>query len=244
MRCRTITAATLLVGWMWMLTACGDESSSSSTVILGLTVLSFEPGQEQAPVSGAEVCVLGTDDCDTSDGTGQVFLPIPANAESAVTITADGFNPTVSPQIAEEVDLVGREATVISTTTARALATVLDLEYPLTDTGVIAITVLTDPVDDPDNGIPGITFTLTEPAGRRYYLDENGIPQTEIDATTAPLGTGGFIEVSTGTYEIELGGTASNCEPLAGWVGSVANSVRVPVEAGFFTDTYVVCDPS
>ncbi|MGB5811149.1 MAG: hypothetical protein WBG86_11500 [Polyangiales bacterium] len=241
MRKRNCALVVMLVGGS-MVMGCGDDAVPA-TVTLELQVMSFEPGEDQKAVPGAEVCVLGTDDCDVGDDDGRVSLQLPANEESAVMITAEGFNPTLSPQVTEDVDLTGRQAVVLSESVAQALSTILGIDYPLTDFGVIAITTLVPPLDDPNNGIPGITYTLVDGAGQRYYLNENGIPQTELAATTAPLGTGGFIEVTSSVYEISLGGTASNCTPVAAWAGDSASSIRLPVEAGFFTDAYLACDP-
>lgn len=67
-------------------------------------------------------------------------------------------------------------------------------------------------------------------------------PLTGLSETTAPSGGGGFTELPPGTDEIELGGTAANCALRTAWAGTGADRVKVPVEAGFFTDAYVVCD--
>lgn|GEM_PF-1556905 len=220
----------------------GSSSSSDEMVTLELRVVSYAPGMENVPVSGAEACVLGTQDCVTTGVDGVAMLQIPANSESAVTLTADGFNPTLSTQVAEGEDLTLRETSMLSEAVAGTLALLLGIEYPLQGTGVIALTAVTDP-NAADSGVPGVTYTLVDGQGQSYYLDENGIPLTALSATSAPSGAGGFVELSPGTYEIELGGTASNCDLLAAWAGSSPEQVKVPVEAGFFTDAYILCDP-
>jgi hypothetical protein len=53
----------------------------------------------------------------------------------------------------------------------------------------------------------------------------------------------GYIELAPGTWEIALGGTAANCVIVAGWPGGGADSVRFPIQDGFFTQAIVTCDP-
>jgi hypothetical protein len=236
-------ASALIVMSAWMVASCESDASTPATVTLELTVVSFEPGEDPVPISGAEVCLLGTDDCGTTDADGFATVQIPANAESAVTVTADGFNPTISPQVAEGSRLAMREVTVLSEALIAVLAAALNTPYPPIDTGFVAVTALTDPPQADDNGILGVSYTLTDPQGQRYYLDENGFPDTDLTATTAPLGAGGFIELAPGVHKVELGGTANNCTLLAAWAGDSPTSIRVPVEDGFFTDAYVICDP-
>jgi len=107
---------------------------------------------------------------------------------------------------------------------------------------LIALTAVTDP-QAADSGVAGLTYTLVDAQGQGYYLDAYGIPVTTLSETTAPSGAGGFVELPPGTYEIALGGAASNCELLTAWAGSSPDQVKVPVEAGFFTDAYILCDP-
>ena len=75
-----------------------------------------------------------------------------------------------------------------------------------------------------------------------HYLDENGFPSFEIDATTEPDGAGGYVELNQGVYEVTLGGTASNRVVVSAWPGSNDDTIRIPVEEGFFTQAFITCD--
>lgn len=207
-------------------TGSGGTGGSSDTVTIELTVIAFEPGEDNVNVPGAEVCVADSTNCATTDAEGLVVLTLPANAEIALTVIAEGFTPTLAPQTTTDVDLTMLQTAVLSDTIAALLAGVLGTPYPLGDVGLIAISALTDPPTDDDNGIPGVTYTL------------------DLMATTAPDGVGGYIELSPGEYEITLGGTASNCVVVSGWPGSDDSSIRLPVRAGFFTQAFVTCEHS
>jgi len=230
----------LIVVVAWMVVGCGDDSSTSSTATIELRVVSFTPGEDNVPIEGAEVCFLDTDDCQTTGADGVVFLEVPIDAETAVTLTADGFNPTLSPQVAESSTPAPRDVSMLSVTLLQALATAFDSPYPPDNTGFVAVTVLGEP-RDLETALPGVTMTLVDPQGRQYYLTDEGLPNFDLTETSA-LGTGGLIEIPPGVHEIELGGAVSNCTRLAGWAGSGDLSMRFPVEVGFFTNTLLICD--
>ncbi|MGB8332367.1 MAG: hypothetical protein WCE62_19745 [Polyangiales bacterium] len=221
---------------------CGN-SESDKTVTLDLTVVEFDPGSdEDTPFEGAEVCVADTSNCATSDADGIVQLEIPANAELELLVTAEGYTPTLTPQTTSDQDITTQLTPLLSDQTATLLAGVLNTPYPLGDNGLAAISVLTAPVTASNNGIAGVTLT-PDPGATVFYLDENEFPTRDLSATTAPSGAGGLIEVAPGTWELDLGGTASNCVIVAGWPGSTDSSVRLPVRAGFVTQGFVTCDP-
>jgi hypothetical protein len=231
-----VLATTVLLG-------CGSGSKSDKTVTLDLTVVEFEPGSDvDTPFEGAEVCVADTSNCATSDVDGIAQLEIPANSELALLVTAEGYTPTLTPQTTSDQDINGQLTPLLSDETVTLLAGVLNTPYPPGDNGIVAISVLTAPVTGSNNGIAGVTIT-PHPEATVFYLDENEFPTRDLSTTTAPSGAGGLIEVAPGTWEIELGGTASNCVIVAGWPGSTDNSVRFPVRAGFITEGFVTCDP-
>jgi len=230
------TAAIALMG-------CGessDQSSPAATVGFELEVIAFEPGEDDVIVSGAEVCVADTSNCGTTDANGLVELTLPANSEVTLTVVADGYGPVVSPQLTTDVDSTEIRTALLTESVTALLAGVLGTPYPFEGVGAIAVSVLTAPITAVDNGIPGVTCVLgTEPT---YYLDENGFPSFDLTATTRPDGVCGYVEMAPGEYEISLGGTASNCAPVSAWPGSGADSIRLPVRAGSFTQAFVVCD--
>lgn len=130
---------------------------------------------------------------------------------------------------------------ILSDTLASTLAALLNTPYPPEGTGLLAISALVAPITDDNNGITGVTFTPGQTA-TSYYLDENEFPSLDLTETAAPSGAGGYVELAPGTLEVTLGGTASNCIIVSGWAGSDASSMRVPIQAGFFTQAFVTCD--
>ncbi len=166
----------------------------------------------------------------------------PPTRKLELLITAAGYTPTLTPQTTTDQDITTQLTPLLSDETVTLLAGVLNTPYPPGDNGLVAISVLTAPVTASNNGIAGVTLTPDREAAT-YYLDENEFPTRDLSATTAPSGAGGLIEVAPGTWELELGGTASNCVVVAGWPGSTDRSVRLPVRAGFITQGFVTCDP-
>ncbi|MGB5701625.1 MAG: hypothetical protein WBM48_02315 [Polyangiales bacterium] len=234
-----------VLGGALALSGCSDSDDGgggTATVQLDLQVIEFEPGADtDPPFEGAEVCVADTTNCGTSDADGMVTLQIPANSELELLVTAEGYGPTLTPQTTTDEDITTQQTPLISDATLTVLAGALGTEYPLGENGLVALSVLTAPITADNNGIAGVTLT-PDPAATVYYLDENEIPRTDISATTEPSGAGGLIEVAPGTYELELGATASNCVVVAGWPGSSASSVSLPVRAGFITQGFMTCD--
>ncbi len=234
---RRILGAPALVGAI-MLIGCPDDGAG--TVTLNLTVNTFEPGEAAMGVPNAEVCVLDTEDCTTTNADGLAVVVLPADAETGVTITADGFNPTVLAQTTNADFLPDQTTTMLTETVAGALSLVLDIDYPPVGTGVIGLTSLFSPPGGAGGGIPGATYELTEGTGTRYYIFENGFPTYELTATSS-FGGGGFVEVAPGVVEIDIGG-AGDCGTSQAWPGTTATSIRLPVQDGAITFGFVFCD--
>ena len=214
-----------------------------ATVQLAVQVIAFEPGLDMnVPFEGAEVCLADTDNCDTSDAEGNIELEVPAGSELELLVNAADFSPVLTPIATADEDLADLLAPIISEATLTLLAGALGTPYPPVGTGYLAVSAVVAPIADVANGIAGITMTPTEEAAV-YYLDENEFPTYDISATTEPAGVGGLVEVAPGTWELELGGTASNCVIVEGWPGSTATSARFPIREGYFTQGFVTCDP-
>lgn len=213
--------------------AAGCSEDGASTVTLNLTVNSFAPGEDPVPVADAEVCVLDTEDCVMSDADGVATIGLPANSETGVTVRAVDFNPTLVPESTGADFEADQTTSVLSEALAVTLAALLEIDYPLDGTGVVVLnTVLPLPES---GGMPGASYALTTGTGNGYYLEEGGIPSYDLEATTAPLGSGGYVEVPPGTVEIDVSGSAVDCMPAAGWAGGSTSSIRLPVRDGFFT---------
>ncbi len=219
----------------------GGTGGTAPTVTVEFTVIDFQPGEPNIPFEGAEVCVLDSSNCATSDVDGLATLEVPANSDTGFTVIAEGYTPTIAPQTTGDQDLTTLTA-ILSDTLASTLAALLNTPYPPVGTGLVALSALVAPITDDENGIPGVTFTADSTASS-YYLDENEFPSLDLTETTAPSGAGGYIEIAPGTLEVALGGAASNCIVVSGWAGSDADSLRVPIREGFFTQAFITCDP-
>lgn len=226
----------VLVGAM-VLAGCSEDAAG--TVTLNLTVNDFMPGETAAPVPNAEVCVLDTEDCTTTNADGLAMVALPSNAETGVTITANGFNPTVLTQTTDANFFPDQTTTLLSETIATTLAALLDIDYPLAGTGVVALTT-TFPLPEA-GGIPVTTLDLTDGTGTGDYITEDGIPTYDLTASSS-FGGGGFVEVTPGIIEIDIGGSPGGCGVAQAWPGTTATSVRLPVLDGFFTSSLVYCE--
>lgn len=227
-----LAAAVSLVG-------CTDDDSG--TVTLNLTVNSFEPGVAAAPVPDAEVCVLDTEDCTTTDADGLAVVAFPRNTLTGVTITAEGFNTTVVAQTTNADFVSDQTTTLLSDGVGAILALGLDIEYPLVGTGVVTVNTTFSPPGGAGGGIPGAAFELTDGTGTGYYVTEDGFPTYDLMATSS-FGAGGFVEVAPGVVEIDIGGSPGGCGEAQAWPGTTATSIRLPVQDGAITFGFVFCE--
>jgi hypothetical protein len=251
MYCKGVLVALSILVGAWVV-GCSDSSSESGTggtggtadtVTVELQVVQFQPGDTDVPFEGAEVCLQDTENCVTSNEEGFVELDVPASSELTLEVTAEGYGPTLTPVTTTDESPATQVTPLLDEATLELLSGVLGIDYPFTETGVVALSVLdTAPIVENDNGIPGVTMT-PDREGSVYYLDENEFPRFDISETTTPSGAGGIVEAEPGTWEITLGGTASNCVVVTGWPGSTDNSLRFPIKAGYFTQAFVTCDP-
>ena len=226
--------------------ACGSSDdgggSGQGTVTAEIQVLEFLPTTPFPPLTGFEVCVYDGDECAITDADGRARLELPANAETGVTLRREGYVPGITPYTTGDTDLsVATLAT--SESLIQTLATVLSSEWPMDGTGVVSVgTIGADPFVFGENGIAGVTISGSD-AGRQYYFD-GSVPSTAINATTDSLGSGGYVEIPPGDYEVTLGGTATNCRPYGAWVSDGSNAFAFPVLDGYITYAFVMCDPA
>jgi len=111
--------------------------------------------------------------------------------------------------------------------------------YPMEGTGMIFVDVESSAMGTA--AVVGATLELIGATGKRYYRDMDANFDPDLTATTA-LGGGGFLEVSPGTYVVEIGGTAENCVIRKGWPGATDNTVKLPVLEGYMSRATVDCD--
>ncbi|MGB5696733.1 MAG: hypothetical protein WBM46_13830 [Polyangiales bacterium] len=208
----------------------GGVNTASVTVL----ITGFDPAQGGflGPLEGVEICIDDSTDCAMTDAAGGATLDVPVDQELSATFVKEGFAPYLIPAVISEQPEVFTLG-MASLERWEFLHDLLTSPFPLDGTGDIIV------VSDP--GFAGATLDLSGVTGNLFYYGEDGNWAPGLTATTS-YGWGGFTEASPGEAQVELGGTATNCEATTGWPGDVANSFRTPVRAGFFSEIVVSCD--
>ncbi|MEM9728264.1 MAG: hypothetical protein AAF997_06750 [Myxococcota bacterium] len=222
--------------------ACGDDDSGPTDVSLTLTVLDFVPTPPYPPVEGATVCLLGTEDCGVTDADGQAELQVPGESEISLTVTKEDYQAGLAVMTTEDGPLT-REMTTLTLALTETLGVLLDTPVPPVGTGALSISAINTPTIDGMGGVPGITFTITSGDGKRFYFD-GSLPSLDASETSLPIGSGGYVELSPGEYDVEVGGNVDGCEIWSGWEGSSDNVLRTPIELGHITYLYLLCESS
>lgn len=206
----------------------------ADTVTVTVLVTGWDP--EQGPLGaleGAAVCATDTTDCVMTDAGGNASVEVPLDQEVSYTLELDGFGSYLEPILLSEV-----EPAILAMATDARFEDMHDAvmsPYPMEGTGAIFVELVDDPFE-------GATFALTSGSGQVFYWDEDKTWDADLSATTS-TGGGGFTEVDPGEYQIEIGGTATNCVLTPrGWPGDSANTVRVPVREGHLSRAFVSCD--
>lgn len=214
-------------------------------------------GQPFRPLEGVRACEMDTAHCATTDSLGQVDLDVPVDRAVAFTMEKEGYGAWIHADLSDEnfgqygtgCAGDGRVCTLMYTDAQlEAFAAKLDTTYPWTN-GMVALVIW------PPRS--GVTFSPVGPTvdavGDLFYYDlESQGYRRDLEATTTwdqgsaylPLTQGGFIEVTPGVHEFELGGNIINCSLRTGWSwpGSAPNRIRAPVRAGFTTYASLICD--
>jgi hypothetical protein len=111
-------------------------------------------------------------------------------------------------------------------------------DYPMRGVGAVRILLNREELE-------GVTFELVDATGTAFYdveppADFPKIADLDLEATTS-AGSGGFLDLSPGVFQIKLGGTADHCRPGTAWPGDEENTVRFPIREGHLTVLWVDC---
>ncbi|MGB5367200.1 MAG: hypothetical protein WBM75_02600 [Polyangiales bacterium] len=186
---------------MVMLTATATEAPSIDSGIF-----------DGPPLEGVDLCEADTTNCATTDAAGLAQIMVPANQEVTYTLSKDGFLPYVIGDVSEPPG-IGTTWPMISDALIAAEAERVGFSWP-SENGLVALAAF--PLH------AGVTWEVDDATTTVYYLDEDGLAQSDLTATTT-TGRGGFYDTSVGVREVDFGGTVANCTTAIAWPGTAAN---------------------
>ncbi len=184
-------------------------------------------------VEGAQICE-GDTNCGTTDENGMVTIDFPFAQDVLYTVSKDGYAAELYGDVSDLTFGTSRGHTLFTNQEVDDLAMMIDSTWPHAGTGWVSLGV----------NLEGVTFTLIGGTGIQSYVDTDGTPSTELDATTSGSIAGvrgAFSEVAPGMYEVEYGGTATDCTASIGWPSETPNRVRVEVRAEHLTYASMTC---
>jgi len=178
------------------------------------------------------VCQTDTDNCVKTNALGRATLSLPGQSEISYTIEKEGYDRVLKPDVTDVDFLDDVKVALWPDELAKDWYEMAGSRYPLTNTGDVNIGILPT--------APYATVDLVDASGERYYAEQWGSPNPELEATTM-TGNAGFVGIAPGEFQIELGGWAQVCTPLLSWPGDKPNRIRFPVRAGYLTEMNVLC---
>jgi hypothetical protein len=187
----------------------------------------FSQSTTGPPLEGVEVCEIdNASNCAVTDGNGEARIKLPRERLTGYTISKDGYVPFLVGDVTDDTfSFLSEGWTMFRDELVADQSNELGFDYPWTG-GWVALRVFPR--------MAGVTYELLGTTGTAYYVDENGLGNLDLTATTAN-GDGGFIEVPPGVHQVEFGGTAKDCEASFAWPGDAPNQIKVPVRAGYLT---------
>jgi hypothetical protein len=214
-------------------TGLGAPAQNPPTVELTLTLVVGASGADRPPLEGAAFCETDTENCEMTDANGQATIEVvvPADRRISYTYTKAGYTSVLYSDVVDETLFTDRSHWTLTDAEMKRISDLVMTPYPYEGTGSLVVSV----------GLIGATFELVDASGKGFYYDAQGDPSLDLDSTTAN-GAGGFVEVAPDEIEVRLGGTATNCTPLSAWPGSEANTIRMPIKAGFASWSSMSCD--
>jgi hypothetical protein len=222
---------------------CNEVVTPPETVSLPLVVETHvsplcEQSCEKKALEGVEVCEVGTTNCVVTDARGGGTLVLPAGEEVSWTFQKAGYESSLIADVTDASFPRAWEQTVWSDERSAEWYQYLGSEYPLRGVGTVVVEILNPAID-------GATFNLIGATGTPFYGLEPpkffpAFDDLELEATTS-AGSGGFLNVAPGDWQIQVGGTAEDCFPLRAWPGDAPNRVRFRVREGHITSVQMNC---
>jgi hypothetical protein len=216
------------------------EGSGSTSVMLSGHVTQYMPGSPEAgaPIDGVAVCQFRSNNCALTDENGEYELPLLMNREVLISHAKEGYGPVLVARRSGVQDLNG-DAVMATDAVMAEFADAIGTPYPPLNSGFVSMTAYRGSVSD-DTRLAGASFALSGSDGLSYYLNDAGAPDTTLTETQAH-GTGGFVEVAPVDVSLQVFG-AANCTSDESWVAAGTNAFKLPIRAGFWTQSRVSCE--
>ena len=206
----------------------------------------FEFDIEAAPIEGARVCQLDTENCVTSNARGTAVLELPIKQEIAFTVEKDGYGPWLFANVTDESFQEDGTAALATHEQLANFVQPLGIPYPW-EKGMVGLQRW------PSRA--GVRFLPVGPTvdavGAPFYWDVTTQQYSlDLEATTFspavaeyPFAQGGFTEVTPGVHQFEFSGTVGDCTHASwAWPGDAPNRIRIPVIEGYTTYGSMRCD--
>ena len=220
-----------LVGILCALLAVGcNEVEATRPVSVTVEVLA-----EATALQGVAVCDTDEPYCVTTDASGKATLELPANEPISYTLEKYGYEAKLFADVTDGAFGSVRQHSLWTDERAADWYETVEGQYPLSGVGTVHVS-LQPPFE-------GATFDLEGATGTAFYDEIKGdtwASSVDLAATTSE-GSGGFLSVGPGEFQIEFGGTASRCVSDQAWPGGAENRIGFPVREGFITVLTVKC---
>lgn len=203
----------------------GGAAGAGPTNLLTVNIVDVST---QEPMAGVDVCIHAPtpSGCETTDSSGVALVHVPESQDVVLEYSMTGMRKHL---LSLRGDYVAADPTI----------------YTLAATDLIASYVfqLAGADDDPSKGHvlggiatgAGATASMDPASGDGpIYSDINGVPDKSL-TETSDSGGYAFLNVVPGDVTISVSQSGATCVPEMGVIGSTANSIVVPVEAGAFT---------
>ncbi len=177
-------------------------------------------------VEGAAVCTYPREagPCATADALGKAVFHVPAGSETAYTVEAPTYSPTLLPVRVADADVEIDYTITPQALFDAALGVAGLVQSP--ERGAIVLGVWAD----------GATVRIDPASGDGpLYFDAAGVPDPQR-ATAAERGGAAFLNVEPGIVEVVVSHPERPCEHReSSWRGGAPGASRVPVAAGWGT---------
>lgn len=187
--------------------------------------------------AGAEVCVEGTTDCDTSDDSGSYQVLAQAEAELQLVVRLDAHRSLLVPVQTGSEDAALRPLSMLPEAIVDAQATAVGATGDPA-LGQVVFSVSNGIAGDGTN-IAGVVASLEPQSGvGAFYLGSTGLPDSSLEETSSN-GGGGWLDVTPADAALVFENLPAGCVSLFGWGGPTP--LRMSVRGAHATVVRIEC---